>query len=172
MSADENDVAVDAPDGFSVRDANSANWLVRKINDARAYARHVEQWAAAELRRAQREEQFLLHRYGHQLENWAQSQINQRHDGRKSVFLPAGCIGFRTAPASLMVQDEETLLSWCKKNLADAVKTQETVLRGVVLDHLRATGEVADGAEVCGGDERFFVREQKINEGIDAADAE
>ena len=172
MSADEIDLAVDAPEGFSVHDANSANWLVRKINEARAYARHVEQWAAAELRRAQREEQFLLHRYGHQLEKWAQSQINQRHDGRKSVFLPAGCIGFRTAPASLAVQDEKTLLSWCKNNLSDAVKIQETVLRGVVLDHLRATGEVADGAEVCGGEERFYVREQKNNEGMEEPIAE
>src|SRR5262245_39432301 len=79
-------------ESFSVHDSASANWVLRKINEARAYSLHVEQWARAELRRAEREEAFLLHRFGDQLESWVRSQIAQRHDGRKSIFLPAGCV--------------------------------------------------------------------------------
>lgn len=171
MTIETSSNVVEVPEAFSVHDAASANWLVRKIGEARAYARHVEQWAAAELRRAEREESFLLHRYGHQLENWAKAQIARRHDGRKSIFLPAGAVGFRTAPTALTVRDESSLMAWCKKNLPDAVKVHESILRSLVLDHVRATGEVVDGAELCGGDERFYVKEQK-NEGLAAAAAE
>jgi phage host-nuclease inhibitor protein Gam len=100
-----------------------------------------------------------------------QIQIVQQHDGRKSVTLPAGCVGYRRAPASLAVHDETSLLRWCKENLSDAVRVQETVLRSVVLDHVRATGEVANGAELVGGDERFFVGSQK-NEGSEQQTSE
>jgi hypothetical protein len=48
------------PDTFVVNDAMSANWLLRKIVEARAYAKHVKEWANGELRRAEREEMFFI----------------------------------------------------------------------------------------------------------------
>ena len=68
--ADEGDAEEDLPDVFVVSDERSANWVVRKIVEARRYAMHVEAWAAGEIRRAQREEQRLLDRFGLQLEQW------------------------------------------------------------------------------------------------------
>ena len=84
----EDAVSVAAPDdaapddGFVVRDASSANWVVRKIVEARAYAQRVKAWAELEQRRAQREEDVLLRRFGVELEAWARQQIAQQHDGR------------------------------------------------------------------------------------------
>jgi hypothetical protein len=57
------------PEAFAVRDAESANWVVRKIGESRMYAARVKAWAATELRRAERQEQFYLGRYGKQIEN-------------------------------------------------------------------------------------------------------
>ena len=65
---DSNDIAAslsvecNVPETFAVDDAASANWLVRKIVETRAYAKHVKEWADGELRRAEREELFFLHR--------------------------------------------------------------------------------------------------------------
>ena len=45
---------------FEINDERGANWVVRKVIEARQYAEHVEQWAAAEITRAQAEERRLL----------------------------------------------------------------------------------------------------------------
>jgi hypothetical protein len=159
------DLAV--PESFAVRDAASANWVVRKIAESRLYALRVKAWAAAELRRAERQEQFFLLRYGRQLEDWARLQVEQQHDRRRSVSLPAGNIGFRAEPTRLSVIDEAKLLSWAKANLPSAVRTVETITKSTLTDHLKATGECPDGAEFVGGAQRFFVsaKYRKIDEG-------
>src|SRR4051812_15613036 len=144
-------------EAFSVHDAVSANWLIRKIVECRRYREHVEQWAAAELKRAEREEAFFITRYGHQLEAGARRQI-AKQQGRKSRKLPAGTIGFRTEPTRLAVKDEPALLVWCKANLPAAVQTIERVLKSCVKDHIASTGEVPSGAEVSGGEQKFFIK--------------
>jgi hypothetical protein len=159
------DLAV--PESFAVRDAASANWVVRKIAESRLYALRVKAWAAAELRRAERQEQFFLMRYGRQLEDWTRLQIEQQHDRRRSVSLPAGNIGFRMEQTRLSVTDEAKLFSWAKANLPSAIRTVETITKTTLTEHLKATGEVANGAEIVGGAERFYVSAKypKILEG-------
>src|SRR5687768_10409667 len=84
-------------EGFSVNSDSTANWLVRKIAECRAYRERIERWAAMEIKRAEREEAFFMTRFGRQLETWARRQIAKQR-GRKSVKLPAGTVGFRTEP--------------------------------------------------------------------------
>lgn len=146
----------DVPDRFEVHDAKSANWVVRRIVESRAYAEHVKQWAELELRRAERDEQFFLTRFGPQLEAWARGEIARLR--RKSVKLPAGTLGFRTDPPRLLVADETKLIRWCRASLPDAIKVETHVLKSLVKDHVRHTGECPDGAEVSGGGQRFYVR--------------
>lgn len=146
----------DPPEAFAIEDAASANWLVRKITEARAYARHVKEWAQAEVLRAEREEQFFLHRYGHQLEAWARQQIAQSR--RKCVKLPGGTVGFRSEPPKLDVRDEQRLIVWCQRSLPDALRVETHVLKSLIKDHVRATGECPDGAEIVGGGQRFYVK--------------
>ncbi len=152
-------------DGFAVRDAASANWVIRKIVEARAYAQRVEAWAELEHRRAQREEDFLLRRFGVDLEAWARQQITQQHDGRRSVSLPAGAVGFRTEPTRLAVTDEKRLLAWCRAHLPSAIRIVESVPKTPLTDHLKATGECPDGAELQGGGERFHITAKNLDSG-------
>ncbi len=50
------------PEAFSVHDAASANWVIRSIGEARQYGYRIRRGAKAELRRAERQEQFFLQR--------------------------------------------------------------------------------------------------------------
>ena len=84
-------------EGFCVRDESSANWVIRKIAECRSYAERVTVWAAAEIRRAEKEEEFFLFRFGGQLERWASEEIRKLKGRRKSLNLPAGAVGFRRA---------------------------------------------------------------------------
>jgi hypothetical protein len=148
-----------APDGFEVRDAASANWLVRKVNDARTYRSSVKAWAEAETRRSEREEQFFMERYGRQLETWAREQIDKGR--RKSVPLPAGVVGFRSEPLRLNVFDEPKIIAWCRHSLPDAIRVQTFIIKSSIRDYVDKTGECPDGAEVCGGGQRFYVSEAR-----------
>jgi hypothetical protein len=146
------------PEGFAVRDQASANWLIRKIVESRQYAQRVEAWAAAELRRAEAEERFFWLRYGTQLEAWARGQLEAAHSHHKSIHLPAGCVGYRTLLQRLLVRNEDRLLGWCQANLPKAVVTTHAVLKSVVSEHLKSTGEVPDGAELGGGEQKFYIK--------------
>ena len=50
-----------APDTSKIKDASSANSIVRKIVEARAYAHDIKKWAEAELRRAEGSSASLPH---------------------------------------------------------------------------------------------------------------
>ena len=151
-------LAAAAPEGFRIRDEATANWVVRRIAEARKYAEHVEAWAATEQRRAEREERFLLERFGPQLEAWARERLAEGKARGKSVRLPAGTIGFRATPPHLAVTDEPALLRWCRLHLPLAIRVREHVLKNAVQEHVQSTGECPQGSEVVAGGERFFVR--------------
>lgn len=153
----QDDSLPEVDERFHVDSRESANWLVRRIVNAREYKRRVELWAAAEIRRAEREEQFFLARFARELEEFARKQIAQQR-GRKSLPLPAGTIGFRTSPRRLDVRDERRLLAWCRRVIPSAIKTTEHVLKSSVIEHVERTGELPDGSELAGGDERFYIR--------------
>jgi hypothetical protein len=151
-----------APEGFSVRDEGTANWLIRKVLEARHYAEQVASWAQRELRRAEREEQFLLYRFGQQLEDWTRRQLAAPEDmasrGRKSIHLPAGSVGFRREPAKLLIVDERALTEWCRVHLPSATAVVQHVHKAAVKEHVAATGELPPGAELREGGERFFIK--------------
>jgi hypothetical protein len=143
--------------GFHVRDSASANWVIRKIVECRRYKERVEEWAAMEIKRAEREESFFLARFGLQLETWARQQVAAQHN-RKSIKLPAGTLGFRTEPTRLSVTNEPALLAWCKANLPGAIQIIERVLKNSVKDHINTTGEIPNGTEVAGGQQKFYIK--------------
>ncbi len=144
------------PETFSVQDEASANWVLRKVVETRSYANRVKAWAEGELKRAASEEAFFLHMYGRQLEDWTRSQIGNRR--RKSLRLPAGTLGFRIAPVSLQVLNEQKLIAWCQTTLPKALKIETHILKQRVKEHIVSTGECPDGAEVVAGGERFYMR--------------
>ncbi len=149
----------DQPDNnFNVSDQVSANWVVRRIIAARAYADHVKQWAEGELRRAEREEQFFWLRFGAQLKNWTANELSRQKTQRKSIKLPAGMLGFRNIAPKLVVLDERTLLTWARRELPEAIKVTETISKTSLNEHFDKTGEIPSGVKVEDAKEQFYVR--------------
>ncbi len=146
------------PERFSVVDEGSANWVIRRIVEARAYAERVAAWAQIESRRARREEAFFLLRFGGQLEAWAQEQIAQRGGRQKSLNLPSGRIGFRTAPPKLVIYDESALLAWARQHCPQAVEAVERVRKVALNEHFTDTGEIPPGAKFDPQHQTIFIK--------------
>jgi hypothetical protein len=145
-----------APDTSEIEDASSANSIVRKIVEARAYAQHVKKWAEVEFRRAQREEQFFLQHYGHQLEAWARAEL-AKDRRRKSIRLPAGTVGFRVEPKKLAPKDDEKLMAWCRRYLPSALVNRTLIVRDVLTKYIQKSGKCPDGAAITGGKPRLYI---------------
>jgi hypothetical protein len=152
------DVADPPEDAFSVTDELSANWIVRRIIAARAYADHVKKWAEGELRRAEREEQFFWLRFSSQLRAWTSNELARQKTKRKSIKLPAGMLGFKSLGPKLVVLNEERLLIWARKELPAAIKVTETVSKTSLNEHFDATGEIPNGVTIENAKEQFYVR--------------
>jgi hypothetical protein len=167
---------------FRVGDAASANWVVRKIRQARGYAEHVSAWAAAEALRARREEEFLWRRFGRELRDWTFGQVATLGGRRRSIALPAGVVGFRQGPPAVRVTDEAALLDWARRDApavlkltvevggAEAAKLRswlasecpsaridEQVIRTALRERVEETGECPPGADVS-SEVKFYVK--------------
>ena len=171
------------PAGFVITDERSANWLVRKVRESRSYAEHVLQWAARELRRTKREEQFLMSRSGSQMEVWLRTMLLARGRRRRSINLPAGQMGFRAIRPKTVITEPQMLINWCKTNLPaaytvrvrargeDAVRLaawiveygnelqpHESIEKAILHDHINNSGEVPPGTEIAAKHDRFFIK--------------
>ena len=175
--------AIGVPNQFAVTDESSANWVCRKVTEARAYADRVKEWAERELRRAAQEEAWLTRRFGGELEQWVRGELASRGGKARSVRLPAAQVGFRTIPMSFGKIDTPALLPWCRRHLPEAlrlrvdskghpasllaalldahgldVSTEHGVVVSEVQRHITDTGEIPPGTTVTRGSEKFFIR--------------
>lgn len=149
---------VAAPKNFAVVDLRSANWVIRKIHDARAYAEAVKEWAEAEARRAQAEEDGLLAMFGPGLRAVLEEEIERAKGRRKSVSLPAGTMGLRADPKRLRVEDEAATLEWARQHCPNAIRVTERLSRTALNEHFTRTGTAPTGCAVQESAERFFIR--------------
>jgi len=147
------------PEVFAIRDEVSAAWLVRKISEARAYVAKVRAWAHREERRALREEEFFMGRYGAQLEAWCRGEVAKLKGRRKSLNLPGGSVGFRRVEAKLVIDDEAEVLTWARQHLPGAVTSVEKLSKSAINKHFENTGEVPEaGAHVESERDNFYVK--------------
>ena len=147
------------PVEFSVHDEATANWVVRIVMQARAYADRVKQWADAELRRAQREEERILYLYGGQLQDWVTSEIAKAKGKRRSLNLPAGRVGYRKVPSRFVIEDACAVMAWARAGCPDAIKTVERLESSIVMTHIQLTGEVPPaGVRQEPEYDKFFIR--------------
>jgi hypothetical protein len=147
------------PKAFAIDSPESANWLVRKIVEARQYASRVKAWAEQEQRRAERDEKALMFLFGRQLEAWAAGEITALDGKRKSLALPSGTVGFRKTPSKLVIDDEDTVLRWARTNCPRAVVVMEKLSKSALEYHAQETGEIpASGAHIEPVSDRFFIR--------------
>lgn len=152
------DLAAMVPERFSVRDQPSAEWLVRKLVEADAHVRRVKEQAEREVRRTERERDFLLMRFGRELEAWARKELAKHKGRRKSLLLLSGTVGFRRMRAKLLVEDAARALAWAKKHCRGAVVVTERLSKTALTEHVTTTGELPDGAQLEGAKEKFYVK--------------
>jgi Bacteriophage Mu Gam like protein len=146
------------PQQFDVHDRDAAEWLVRKIVEADAYIGRVKHQADREIRRTQRERDFLLMRYGPQLERWTESELQKHKGRRKSVLLLSGTVGFRQLSSKLVIDNAGLVLKWAKRNCASAVVIVEKLSKRILDDHFSRTGELPTGAHCEPSRQKFFVK--------------
>ena len=146
------------PERFAVTDVRTANWVVRRVMEARAYGQAVKEWAEAEATRAQREEEALLMHFGAGLHQVLAEEMERARGRRKSLKLPAGTIGVRSEPVRLRVADEERAIAWAKAHLPQAVRVSERISRTALNEHHVLSGEIPDGCELHDSGERFYIR--------------
>ena len=143
---------------FSVYDRDSAEWLVRKVVEADAHIARVKAQAAREIRRTERERDFLLMRYGPELERWTEQQLNATQGRRKSVLLLSGTVGFRSTSAALVVSDLPTLVAWARRYCKKAVVVVKKVSKSTLKAHFEKSGELPDGMEITPAKNKFFIK--------------
>jgi len=156
--ASEAELAALVPERFSVKDESSADWLVRKVVEADAHIRRVKEQAEREIRRTERERDFLLLRFGGDLQRWVKKQLQKDKGRRKSVLFLSGTAGFRQLAAKLVVEDEPTVIKWAKKHCRKAVVTVERLSKTVLNEHFESTGELGDGIRLEPVQERFYIK--------------
>lgn len=146
---------------FEVRDEATANWVVRKIAEARERAEKAKAWSEKECAAAERAEEFFLARFRGQLLAWATSQLARIGGKKRSLDLPAGRLGFRKFPSRLVVDDEKTVLAWAEKECPEAaveIPAKTVLSREAVIGHYKRTGEIPPGCSVMDEKDEFFVK--------------
>ena len=148
-----------ASDEFRVCDESSANWVVRKVVEARAYAERVKRWADHEIRRAEQDEERLMYLFGSQLHAWVASEVARFGGRRKSLNLPAGRVGFKKLGMKLVIEDIQAVLQWAKTACPAAVIVKERLDKALLDDHVRRTGALPDhGVSIRPTCDLFFIR--------------
>jgi hypothetical protein len=182
VKADDSFAAVEQNVRFGIDSERKAHWFLRKVLQARAYAKHVEVWAAAELNRARRQEERLMNRFGSELQAWFDMESTKRVGKAKSIQLPAGRIGYRKVAAALSIDDPILLAQWCEHHLPSAVRVtvhaegedalalikaadnlggsivvEQRSSSQAIREHVRSTGEVPPGTSVRLERQKFYL---------------
>ena len=146
------------PQQFSIKDTASASWLTRRLNECRAYSARVRAWADREVKRAERDEEYLLMRYGRQLEDYAAGEIARLRGRRRSIALPGGDLGFRRVGPTLVFDNPEAVMRWAKRSCPQAIVTKGTLSKVTVNEHVETTGELPDGAHIEAARDKFYFK--------------
>jgi hypothetical protein len=177
------EAGVEVPEGFHVDDEPKASWAVRKIVEVRAHAERVKRWAERELHRSQRDEAWLMRRFGPELEAWLREELRRRGGRRRSIALPDGTLGLRQQPPKLEVVEEPVVAAWCERHLPEAVRVcvesegaaalelarwqrrheedarlRRQVLREPLARHAAESGELPEGCSLRPAEDRFYVK--------------
>ena len=155
----DNQIVETEPALFEINSPERANWLVRKIVECRAYGARARDFAEREQRRAVREEQRLLWRFGRQLEMWAAGEIAKFGGRRRSVSLPAGTLSYRRVGPRVVVDDAAAVLKWAREHCPEVVIKTERVSTAALAELMKATGVVPpEGAHIEPETDRFHIR--------------
>ena len=149
---------------FAVTDLASADWCLRKVAAAerRMQARHalvvqrkeeMDMWEA----QASKADFMTTERMAVLLRPWAEHEVAE--GGRKSVSLPTGTVGFRQSPESIEVLDTQRVVAQLETmGRVDLIRLKKEVDKRGLMAHVKAGGELPEGAELRAGERRFYMK--------------
>ena len=144
--------APETPETFIPTDAAGVDWVLRKVNAARAEARLIRENGEKMAREAERKAEHLEWKYGAAIQTWLRAEL--AGGTKKSRTLYHGTVGFRAKPAGLDVTDPGAALAWVRENLPDALRLDKKALS----DALLSTGESVDFAAFTPAEDVFYVK--------------
>jgi phage host-nuclease inhibitor protein Gam len=149
----------DCKPAFCIDSPERANWLVRRVLEARAYAIRVRSWAEQEQNQSERDEGRMMYLFGRQLQDWATRELASQPGRRKSINLPAGIIGFRQTATQIRIDNQDAVMAWAREILPEAIIVKESLSKAAINGHFAATGEIPDaGITVEPSREKFYIR--------------
>lgn len=128
---------VPKPD-FQVTDADSAEWVLSKIEFAESEMFRLKTMLEKQVERLnsqiaqyKRHADFMKARFGPELEQFAKANLPK---GKKSWLGTHGAIKFRSTNERLDIADSEKALGWLKatEGCQDAIKVTESVLKSAI----------------------------------------
>ncbi len=155
--------------GFVIDTQEKAEWALRKCSTAEARIAENTQIAQAlkaridaRLAQINAQPERTLESMTELLRPYAETEV-AKGGKAKSVKLLCGTLGFRTAPASVVVTDETAALAWLEANgHAECIRTKREVSKSEVKALITAKGEVPEGIELKAGDTRFYVETEPL----------
>lgn len=160
--SDTEDRVIERPEvapTFAVTDEASANWVIRKIIECRAYARRCAEWCERECARAEHDEPFFLMHFGAQLREFLQTRLADQGHRRRSVGLPAGTIGFRKEASRLVIDDEDAVRAWARAHHPELLVMTERLSKSAMDELVQRTGEVPEsGVHIQPEHDKFYVQ--------------
>ena len=143
-------------EGFSVKDQQTAEWVVRRIAESRKRQNEIDELYQAEMFRLKtwkekemQKEQSNIEYFETVLKPWAQEQ-------GKSVSLPSGKVRFRKMQDKF-IYDDQMVIAWAKQHLPEAIRVKEELEKKAIKDHVKATGELPDGLSIEQQEPKFEV---------------
>ena len=144
--------APETPETFIPTDAAGVDWVLRKVNAARAEARLIRENGEKMAREEERKAEHLEWKYGAAIQTWLRAELA---DGKKkSRTLYHGTVGFRAKAAGLDVTDPGAALAWVREHLPDALRLDKKALESALL----ATGEAVDFAAFTPAEDVFYLK--------------
>jgi hypothetical protein len=139
---------------FHVTDEDSAEWVLRKMQDADTILAGLEareRAILANLKRLKDEQQrrrnFLEFRFGKELEQFTRQQLAGKRS--KTWTTPYGSVAFHKTQGSVRILNMQTTIEWARKiGLADKVRVKEEILASDLKEAVLSNPTPVDTFEV------------------------
>ena len=150
------------PEGFLVKDLQSANWCVAKYAMAEERIKEAEEMKRAAIEHVNR--WFERYTSDFQVTKMTMQDLLKpyiaemiKDQKTKNMKLINGTAGFRKTPERVEVKDETQLIAFAKTN-GIPVKIKESVSKTDVKTFIKKTGAIPEGVEFIEGSDKFYVK--------------
>lgn len=156
---------------FKVTNAQTANWVFRKIKAINTKLKDVDTMANEELYRIQKWKESKTKEYG-ELKTFFEGLITEHvmeeknKDPKYKLSTPYGSAYVKTSPEK-WVYDEEALLKWLDKNKKDLIHIEKTVKKKDLKEYAAVvngkaidinTGEEIAGVSIVDGEKMAIIK--------------